>query len=186
VSFPLAREYRLFVLVGLGTLSFRGVFVTKSSKEKNMNVKALLLPLILPLSAFAGPAEDEDAVWRLEESYWHYVKQQDLDAYRALWDERFVGWPSFSPQPIGKATIADWIAPLHQDATRVFDFELKREAVRSFGDIVVAHYLTKYLYRDAETGKVLDQTNWARFTHTWQRRGESWQIVTGMSASYDH
>jgi hypothetical protein len=25
-----------------------------------------------------------------------------------------------------------------------------------------------------------------RITHTWQRRGDSWQIITGMSATYEH
>ena len=97
--------------------------------------------------AVAGPTEDETAVWQLEENYWKYVKEQDLDAYRALWDERFVGWPSFSLRPMGEKSISDWIPPLHQDAARVFDFELRREAVRSFGDIVVAHYLSKRIHR---------------------------------------
>lgn len=136
--------------------------------------------------AVAGPTEDETAVWQLEENYWKYVKEQDLDACRALWDERFVGWPSFSLRPMGKKSISDWIPPLHQDAARVFDFELQREAVRSFGDIVVAHYLYKRIHRNAETGEVLEESSWSRITHTWQRRGDTWQIVTGMSASYDH
>jgi hypothetical protein len=131
-------------------------------------------------------AEDEAAVWQLEENYWKYVRGQNLDAYRALWDERFVGWPDFSPQPLSKDRIADWIPPLHQDPTKVFDYALKRQAVRSFGDIVVAHYLQKSIYRDARTNEILEESSWVRLTHTWQRRGDSWQIVTGMSASYDH
>ena len=147
-----------------------------------------VLPLLLFISliAFAGPTEDEAAVWQLEKDYWKYVKEQDLDAYRALWDERFVGWPSFSPHPLGKDEIADWIPPLHQDPTRVFDYELKREAVRSFGDVVVTHYLERSIYRNKKTGAMIEEASWIRLTHTWQRRGASWQIVTGMSASYDH
>ena len=146
----------------------------------------LLLLLIVPAMVLAGPAEDKTAVWQLEEDYWEYVKQQDLDNYRSLWDERFVGWPNFSPHPLGKEDITDWIPPLHSDPERVFDYELKREAVRSFGDIVVAHYLLKLIFRDAQTGDVTEEGNWRRITHTWQRRGDRWQIVTGMSASYDH
>jgi len=153
---------------------------------KSVRALLLLLLMIVPLRAFAGATEDEGAVWQLEENYWKYVKAQDLDAYLALWDERFVGWPSFSALPLGKEGITDWIPPLHQDPARVFDFELKREAVRSFGDIVVAHYLYKPIYRNAETGEVLEGSRWNRITHTWQRRGDSWQIVTGMSATYDH
>ena len=58
--------------------------------------------------------------------------------------------------------------------------------MRSFGDIVVAHYLSKFIYRNAETRELLEESSWVRLTHTWQRRGDSWQLVTGMSASYDH
>lgn len=141
------------------------------------------------LIAFAGTLawgqrmnDDEQAVWRLEEDYWRYVKEQDLDRYLALWHERFVGWPGFSATPMGKANIADWIAPLHADPARVFDYELIREAVRSFGDIVVVHYLVWQVYRDVKTSKVLERTP-RRITHTWQRQGDSWQIITGMSAA---
>ena len=153
-----------------------------------MKIQKILFSSLLCVaaSAFAGPADDEAAVWRLEETYWKYVKAQDLDAYRTLWDERFIGGPSFSPRPLGKTSITDWIPPLHEDPARVYDFELKREAVRAFGDVVVAHYLYKDVYRSAETGETVEEGRWNRITHTWQRRGDGWQIVTGMSASYDH
>ncbi|HXV64582.1 MAG TPA: nuclear transport factor 2 family protein [Vicinamibacteria bacterium] len=154
------------------------------TKERAFLVPALLC--VAPLLLLAGPAEDEAAVWQLEETYWKCVKARDLDAYRSLWDERFVGWPSFSAQPLGKAQIADWIPPLHADPSRRYDYELKREAVRAFGDIVVVHYRYMDVYRNAETGEVLEKSAWKRITHTWQRRGDGWQIVTGMSASYDH
>ena len=146
----------------------------------------LLLLLIVSPLAFAGPADDEAAVWQLEQDYWEYVKANDLDSYRALWDQRFVGWPGFSPHPLGKENISDWIPPLHEDPERELDIELKQEAVRSFGDIVVAHYLFKFIYRHPRTGEMIDEGNWGRITHTWQRRGDTWEIVTGMSASYDH
>jgi ketosteroid isomerase-like protein len=149
-------------------------------------IGTLLFLLIICSIALAGPAEDEAAVWQLEEDYWKYVKEQDLDAYRSLWDERFIAWPSFSPQPVGKKNVTDWIAPLHEDPIKVLDYELKRQAVRSFGDIVVAHYLVNIIHRNVKTGEVVDEDDWARITHTWQRRGTTWQIVTGMSASYDH
>ena len=149
-------------------------------------VAILLLLLMVTPSVLAGPAEDEAAVWQLEEDYWKYVKEQDLDGYRTLWDERFVGWPSFSAETMGKQNIADWIPPLHEDSAKVLDIELKRQAVRSFGDIVVAHYLVKTFQRDASTREIVEESDWSRITHTWQRRAGTWQIVTGMSASYDH
>jgi len=64
--------------------------------------------LTIPLAA-AEMTADEQAVWRLEEQYWVYVAKSDLDGYLTLWDERFVGWPSFSPKPVGKDGIGGWI-----------------------------------------------------------------------------
>jgi len=147
----------------------------------------LLLLLLLPLTALAEEmTPDETAVWHLEEGYWQYVKANDLDGYRTLWDERFVGWPDFAEHPLGKANIADWIPPLHADPARLYDYRLNEEAVRAFGDSVVAHYLVWEYWRDAATGAVVQEDPPIRITHTWQRRGDSWQIITGMSASYDH
>ena len=150
-----------------------------------MRISNLLIVSLVFISApiFADGAADEDAVWKLEEAYWEYVKNNDMDGYRSLWDENFIGWPGFSKSPLGKENIADWIGPLHADASLAYHYELTKGAVRSFGDIVVVHYLVRDSLHSSETG---EETNVAldRITHTWQRRGDSWQIVTGMSASW--
>jgi len=150
-------------------------------------VRFLLFTLLLPLTCLAEDlTPDETAVWHLEEAYWQYVKANDLDGYLTLWDERFVGWPSFSPRPAGKANISDWIPPLHEDPERLYDYRLQKEAVRAFGDVVVVHYLAWDIWRDAKTGAIVEEDGPYRLTHTWQRRGDTWQIITGMSATYDH
>lgn len=123
------------------------------------------------------------AVWHLEEAYWEYVKANDLEGYRTLWDERFVGWPGFSDSPLGKAQIADWIVPLHANPKERYDCELTKKAVRAFGDVVVAHYLVRDFFRGAENGEVVRELDTYRITHTWQRRGDTWQIITGMSGA---
>jgi hypothetical protein len=33
---------------------------------------------------------------------------------------------------------------------------------------------------------VVEEEGPFRITHTWQRHGGTWQIITGMSASHDH
>jgi len=38
-------------------------------------------------------AKDETKVWNLERAYWEYVKANDVEKYRALWHDDFVGWP---------------------------------------------------------------------------------------------
>ncbi len=150
-----------------------------------MRISYLLIVTLVFISTpvFADGAADEDAVWKLEEAYWEYVKSNDTDGYRTLWDEKFIGWPGFSKSPLGKENIADWIGPLHTDPSLIYDYELTKGAVRSFGDIVVVHYLVRDHLRSSETG---EETNidLARITHTWQRRGDSWQIITGMSGSW--
>jgi hypothetical protein len=54
------------------------------------------IPLLLAL-ATAGFAtdliKDEAQIWNLEKAYWEYVKTNDLEQYRGLWHENFVGWP---------------------------------------------------------------------------------------------
>jgi hypothetical protein len=150
-------------------------------------VSLLLFLLLLPQLGLAKDlTPDESAVWQLEETYWQYVKANDLDAYRTLWDERFVGWPSFSERPVGKANITDWIPPLHEDPALRYDYRLQKEAVRAFDDSIAVHYLFWDIWRDAKTGAIAREEGPFRITHTWQRRGEGWQIITGMSASYDH
>ena len=116
------------------------------------------LRLAVPLVALSGVSAwsqemtaDEQAVWKLEENYWQYVKERDIEKYLELWDERFIGWPRSSMAPAGKANITDWMAPLFADSARAVDVELKREAVRSFGEVVAAHYLVSYVFREPLT-----------------------------------
>ncbi len=143
-----------------------------------------LLSLCFSLPTLSAElTEAEQAVWDLEEAYWQYVKNNDVGGYRTLWDERFVGWPGFSKKPVGKENIADWIPPLHENPTETYDYELTREAVRSFGGVVVVHYLVRDFLRSASTGEVVRQLDVDRITHTWQRKGNSWRIITGMSSA---
>ena len=135
----------------------------------------------LSVPAWADGAADEQAVWRLEETYWASVKDNDIDSYLKLWDARFIGWPGFSDKPMEKSSISEWIAPLHKSAAENYDYKMTRHAVRSFGDVVVVHYLVNDFMRSASTGKIVRQLNAYRITHTWQRRGDTWRIITGMS-----
>lgn len=143
----------------------------------------LLFCSLLAAHAWSDSVTDEKAVWSLEQAYWQYVGSNNAKAYLRLWDDRFIGWPGFSKAPVQKATIADWIAPLHKDPTTRYDYELTREAIRSFGDVVVVHYLVHDFYRSASTGELVKELDTYRITHTWQRRGDTWQIITGMSGA---
>ena len=58
---------------------------------------------------FSFSAKDEAQVWSLEKAYWEYVKANDLEKYRTLWHENFVGWPLVSLAPVRKDHVTDWI-----------------------------------------------------------------------------
>ncbi len=148
-----------------------------------MKLTVVVSALCLSLSVLSDElTADEKAVWQLEESYWRYVKNDDISGYLTLWDERFVGWPGFSRTPTEKDSIGGWIPPLHDDLSVIYDYTLTREAVRSFGDVVVAHYLVRDFYRSASTSEILRKRAVFRVTHT-RGRGDKWQIVTGMSGT---
>ena len=146
-------------------------------------IGTLMICLVVATTTVRADSSDEEAVWSLEESYFVYVKNNDIEGYLTLWDERFVGWPCGSLKPKTKENIADWIPTLHADPSKIYGYELKREAVRSFGSTVVTHYLARQWYRSADTGEVLEEDH-VRLTHTWQRRGSTWQIVTGMCGTW--
>lgn len=150
---------------------------------RSLNMILVLNLFMSPLAISAELTADEQAVWQLEETYWVYVRNQDIDGYLTLWDERFVGWPRFSKSPLGKESIASWIPPLHADSKLAFDYQLTQMTVRSFDDVVIVHYLVREMHRSTETGEVVSEDGPYRITHTWQRRNGTWQIITGMSAS---
>ncbi len=143
----------------------------------------ILFASLFSLPVFSDEAADEQAVWNLEEAYWVYVKNNDIPGYLTLWDEKFVGWPGFSKTPMEKVSIGEWIPPLHANPSELYGYTLTREAVRSFGDVVVTHYLVRDFFRSSDTGEITGERGVTRITHTWQRRGNTWQIITGMAGT---
>jgi hypothetical protein len=73
-------------------------------------LKTILVLLALATAGFAADlAKDEAQICHLEKAYWEYVKANDLENYRALWHENFVGWPLVNEAPDQKDHIIDWI-----------------------------------------------------------------------------
>ncbi len=143
----------------------------------------LLILLFLTASAFAQESPQEQAIWKLEHSYWEYVKAFDLTSYRALWDENFMGWPSWSPQPVAKSGISAWIDDYKKKGMHLDSYSVKPAGSRMHGDAVVAYYLvtTKWVDKDGK-----GQATSSRITHTWMKSGKDWKIVGGMSSMADN
>jgi ketosteroid isomerase-like protein len=132
----------------------------------------------------ASPASDEAQIWSLEKAYWEYVKTNDLEKYRALWDDDFVGWPSVSPEPVRKNHITDWITNNTSQGLKLQSYAIEQLAVHVSGEVAIDHYRIKANWAKGNTGDggVASKTDAVRITHTWIRSGNTWQIIGGMSA----
>jgi len=150
---------------------------------RGLTVLALAAPTIGPA---AGVAQEltgaEREVWSMEESYWELVAAGDVEGYRALWDEEFVGWPCTSEAPATKPTIHAWMEGV-RDGTYTISYDLVRQAVRAFGDVAVAYYTTPIVYHFARGGTDGENEVW-KFVHTWRREGDTWRIIGGMCGLY--
>ena len=137
--------------------------------------------LVLATAGFAqDSAKQEAQVWNLEKAYWEYVKTNDLEKYRALWHEDFLGWPFVSSAPLRKDHITDWITSNTSKGVRLQSYSIERLAIHVTGDVAIDHYRIKATWANNEGAEV--RTDAFRITHTWIRTHDNWQIIGGMSA----
>jgi Domain of unknown function (DUF4440) len=127
-----------------------------------------------------APRTDETQIWDLEKAYWEYVKANNLEKYRALWHERFLGWPYSSSSPARKDHITDWITANTLKGVKLQSYELEQVAIQITGNIAANHYRIKMTWSGPGSTDIKTET--LRIHHTWIRTGETWQILAGMSA----
>ncbi len=156
----------------------------KRTSHWTIKTASLFFMMIVAISA-AAPAraqqsDNEKAVWKLETAYWEDVKALDLNNYKALWHENFVGWPYSSSQPVRKGHITDWIKAHTDKGETLAWFELTPADSRATENVVVTEYWLTSLWADkAGHGEPFTQ----RVTHTWIKTANGWEIIAGMSAS---
>lgn len=147
-------------------------------------MRSLIFLMLASAGLAASVAESTDAervIWKLEEDYWRYVQAGDVESYVKLWHDDFVGWPCHSATPADKSGIGSWVREI-RDKHWKFSYTLKPQAARTIGDIVVVHYAAEYVY-DYGDGTHSGAGLWRKFTHTWLKTGDRWQIITGMCAA---
>jgi ketosteroid isomerase-like protein len=133
-----------------------------------------------PLPA-ASPSADEKAVWSLEDSYWLYVKANDLDHYRTLWHTDFLGWPLASPEPVHKEHITDWITAHTSLGETLKSYDLERLAAQATSDCVTVAYRVHLAWIGKDG---VEKPSSLRVIHTWlHSAGAKWQIISGMAAA---
>ena len=144
-------------------------------------LKAIPFLFLLAAAGLARDSgQDEAQVWNLEKAYWEDVKANDLEKYRALWHENFLGWPYISPSPLRKDHVTDWITMNTSKGVKLQSYSIERLAIQITGDIAINHYRIKANW--ATSGKNETRIDALRITHTWIRTNGTWQILGGMSA----
>lgn len=122
----------------------------------------------------------EDAAWHMEELYWDYVQNIDTVAYKTLWHEDFIGYPSFGDGVSDVSRIASWIPDLHKDPDLKYSYVLHKKASNAIEDVVMVFYDTDYFWTDKNNQVVRKETY--KFTHTWKKVDGNWVILGGMAA----
>jgi len=163
-KFILTIAIGLFLLVTL-----------ESCNEKNKESKQTetVLPKI-------SKEEIENEAWEMEEKYWDYVQKIDTVAYKKLWHNDFIGYPSFGDGVSNKSKIAIWIPELHKDQNLKFSYKLYRKATNAIDDVVIVFYDADEIWTDKENNIVRKET--FKFTHTWKKYDDGWVILGGMAA----
>ena len=144
-------------------------------------LKTIALFVAVTAAAFAEGSDKEQAqIWNLEKAHWESVKANDLDKYRALWHENFLGWPFVSPAPVRKDRITDWITANTSKSITLQSYSIEQLAIQVTGDLAMDYYRINATWANSTGGEV--RTDRLRITHTWTRTHGTWQIVGGMSS----
>lgn len=144
-------------------------------------MKAIAILLLLASTGFGqDSAKDQLQIWNLEKAYWEYVKVNDLESYRALWHNDFLGWPFVSSVPLQKDHITDWITANTSKGIKLHSHLIEQLGIQITGDVAIDYYRIKATWANSEGVEV--KTDALRITHTWIRTRDTWQIIGGMSA----
>lgn len=141
---------------------------------------ATILLLFAPAAFTHASPKDERDIWNQEKAYWEYVKANDLEKYRTLWDENFLSWPFVSSAPVRKDHITDWITANTSKGIKLQSYSIEQLAIQVTGDIAMDYYRISATWATGGGAEV--RADRFRITHTWIRTGATWQIIGGMSA----
>src|SRR5262252_9315037 len=114
----------------------------------------------------ARMASDQETVWGLEQAYWQYCKEMNLEKCTTLWHPSVLGWPKMNSAPVGKDHISDWLTGPAKQGVTIKTSDLERLAIKITDNVAVVHYRVKYSWIDKE-GK--ETPGSSRITHTWLR-----------------
>lgn len=132
-----------------------------------------LLGSVLAQEPGWSPVQNE--VWQREETYWKMVIARDDAGYLDLWDESFVGWPSFERSPSGKDSFR--AMPFGPTSSWTSSYKFEQREVHTHGETIITFLQVRLT--QSENGQVEERI--VRLTHAWQKHDGIWRIVSGMS-----
>lgn len=155
-----------------------------------MNTIATFL-LLTALAVITGPSHGqtgehewsaaEQEIWALEARYMTAFKDGDVAALNAFLHADFLGWPSYSSDPVAKAPALASLPTLHESLV-IRTVEVRPRAIHLSGEIALVHYLVVLEIEEEDGGTAATS---ARITHTWVDEDGRWQILGGMSATVE-
>src|SRR3954451_12742442 len=104
-------------------------------------ISFLLLFAMTPVARAA--TNDETQIWSLEKAYWEYVKANELENYRSLWHEQFLGWPSSSSSRARKDHITDWITANTSKGVKLQSYEIEQLDIQVTAENAAVHSRVK-------------------------------------------
>ncbi len=123
-------------------------------------------------------APEQQEVWAGEEAYWTYVDAGDADAFRLLWDERFVGWPCDLPTTENyselRSAVDDWFADVAAKGKKT---RIEPEGIVVDDEFAITYVAATTTWRD-DAG--VQNYLYRKLTHTWRRTDNGWNIIGGM------
>ena len=146
---------------------------------KRLCYLSALLVLLTPAMCIAQSAEEKE-IWSLENSYWGYVKANDISRYGTLWHPNFLGWPYSDTEPAGKERITEWIVAHTGKGETLKSFRLEPLKAHSADSCVTVGYRVHLIWTDKD-GR--DHPSALRIIHTWIHADGKWLIMSGMGAT---
>jgi len=123
-------------------------------------------------------SEAEQEIWALEERYMTAFKDGDVAGLNAFLHADFLGWPSYSSDPVARAPALESVSALHESLV-IRTVEIRPRAIHVSGKIALVHYLVVLETEEGDGGTAAIS---ARITHTWVEENGRWRILGGMSA----
>ena len=123
-------------------------------------------------------SEAEQEIWALEERYMTAFKDGDVAGLNAFLHADFLGWPSYSSDPVARAPALASVAALRESLV-ILSVEIRPRAIHLSAEIVLVHYLVVLEIEEGDGGTAATSF---RITHTWVKEDGRWRILGGMSA----